>query len=100
MNVQRLLALMALVGCTAPAFSEGNEIPAQPEKPRIVWGVMDAVDLSAARLRTSRPTISFEADYIERNRADNAAAIERMRARMAGRMAREQIQQPVAQNAN
>jgi hypothetical protein len=98
MNVQRLLALLALLVCAAPAWSQGNEVPAQPDKARtgIVWGVMDAVDLSAARLRTSRPAISFEAEYIQRNRADNAAAMERMRARMAERMAHEQ--QPVAQN--
>lgn len=93
MKLHRLLALSGVIAMATTAWAQGNEVPADAgEKLRtgIAWGVMDAIDLGATRVKSARPSIAFEADYIGRHKAGNAASIERMRARMLERMARSE----------
>ena len=95
MKFYRLLALSGLLATASWA----GETPAQAtEKARtgIVWGVMDAQDLAASRVKSNRPSVTFQTEFVERHKSENAAAIERMRARMAARQATQS--QPVAQS--
>jgi hypothetical protein len=91
----------------APAAAQGNDgTQADGARAPIVWATMDAMDLSNARLRwerlqSPRPLVAFEPDYIERSRTQNAAAIDRMRTRMAERLARgDNVPQPLARNTH
>jgi hypothetical protein len=93
MKFHRFLALSGLLAATAWA---GTEVPANTtDKPRtgIVWGVMDAQDLAAVRVKSSRPAITFETEYVGRHKSENAATIERMRARMAERQSQDSVAQ-------
>jgi hypothetical protein len=76
-------ALALFAGSTC---AQGLEVPAIPgEQPRtpVVWATMDAFDLERTKLRTGKPLVAFDAEFLRQKESRQQAQLDRLRIRLA-----------------
>jgi hypothetical protein len=71
---------------TSEIAGEVPAIPGETARTPVIWGAMNAFDLSQRAWRTPRPAVTFDATYLEQRAREQQASLDRLRVRYAERM--------------